>query len=64
MDTRIHYRVSNITCMKSTRQISASYAKVIKIVEFIEITGKYGFLVPSLMQNSMILENGVGVFCC
>ena len=26
MDTRMQYRVPNITCMKSTRQISASYA--------------------------------------
>jgi len=29
-----------------------------------EITEKYEFLVSSVMQNSMLLQNGVGVFDC
>jgi hypothetical protein len=41
-----------------------THTKIIKIVEFKEITGKYEFLVPSMMQNSMLLQNGVGVFGC
>jgi predicted O-linked N-acetylglucosamine transferase (SPINDLY family) len=65
MDRRMQYKVSNITFMKSTRQIRASYAEeVIKIVAFMQITGKQEFLVSSVMQNSMLLQNDVGVFGC